>query len=110
MEVTVFEALADPVRRRLLELVAERERPAGELAAQFGVSRPAISRHLRVLHEAGLVSWRSRAQQRIYRLEPGPLDEAGAWIERTRNNWANRLDALERHLDDVWKDSDDEEL
>ncbi|NDL57910.1 metalloregulator ArsR/SmtB family transcription factor [Phytoactinopolyspora mesophila] len=105
MNSTVFEALADPVRRRLLELVAERERPAGELAGEFAVSRPAISRHLRVLSEAGLVSSRSQAQQRIYRLETAPLDEASAWIERTRSNWAARLDAMERHLDKLEKDT-----
>jgi DNA-binding transcriptional ArsR family regulator len=102
---TVFEALADPIRRRLLELVAERERSAGELAAEFTVSRPAISRHLRVLSEAGLVSSRSHAQQRIYRLETAPLDEVSAWIERTRSNWADRLDAMEHHLDTMWKDT-----
>lgn len=105
MSTKVFEALADPVRRRLLELVAERERPAGDLAAEFTISRPAISRHLRVLTEAGLVSSRSQAQQRIYRLETGQLDEASAWIERTRGNWADRLDALEQHLDNMEKDT-----
>ncbi|MFB4197682.1 ArsR/SmtB family transcription factor [Streptomyces carpaticus] len=95
----VFEALADPIRRRVLELVAAGERTAGELAAEFDVSRPAVSRHLRVLTEAGLVTWRSDAQRRLYRLEPGPLADAGRWIERTRDHWAARLDALERHLD-----------
>ncbi|MFC5754292.1 ArsR/SmtB family transcription factor [Actinomadura rugatobispora] len=106
MTASVFEALADPVRRRLLELVAERERPAGELAAEFDLSRPAVSRHLRVLSQAGLVSWRHHAQQRIYRLEPAPLEEAGAWIERTRDNWAARLDSIERHLNDIAKDTE----
>ncbi|TDC52057.1 ArsR family transcriptional regulator [Actinomadura sp. KC345] len=104
MTTNVFEALSDPVRRRLLELVAERERPAGELAAEFDVSRPAVSRHLRVLGEAGLVSWRHQAQQRIYRLEPAALDEVSTWIERTRSNWAARLDAFERHLDEQWEE------
>ncbi|MGW0483439.1 ArsR/SmtB family transcription factor [Nonomuraea sp. NPDC003214] len=99
MRTGVFEALADPVRRRLLELVAERERTAGELAAEFDTSRPAVSKHLRVLREAGLVTYRNEAQRRLYRLDPGPLEEAGAWIERTRSNWAARLDSLERHLD-----------
>lgn len=95
----MFEALGDPVRRRLLELVSERERTAGELAGEFTTSRPAISKHLRVLREAGLVTFRRDAQRRLYGLNPGPLEEAGAWIERTRGNWAGRLDALERHLD-----------
>ncbi|WP_106253733.1 ArsR/SmtB family transcription factor [Allonocardiopsis opalescens] len=108
MAASVFEALADPVRRRLLELVAERERTAGELAAEFAISRPAVSRHLRVLAEAGLVGWRGEAQRRLYRLEPGPLAEAGAWIERTRDSWAGRLDAMERHLDDTWREQPDD--
>ncbi|ONI85351.1 transcriptional regulator [Actinosynnema sp. ALI-1.44] len=94
----VFEALADPTRRRLLELVADGEHTAGELAAEFVVSRPAISRHLRVLREAGLVACRTEAQRRLYRLDPAPLAEAGAWLERTRSNWASRLDALTQHL------------
>lgn len=96
---TVFDALADPIRRRLLELVARGERTAGELASEFSVSRPAISRHLRVLRDSGLVTWRGQAQQRLYRLNPAPLEEAAAWIERTRDQWTTRLDALERHLD-----------
>lgn len=104
---TVFDALADPIRRRLLELVAERERTAGELAGEFSVSRPAISRHLRVLRDCGLVSWRGRAQQRLYRLNPAPLEEAATWIDRTRDRWAARLDALERHLDTEEQDDDD---
>ena len=98
----VFEALADPTRRRILELVAARERTAGELAAEFTTSRPAVSRHLRVLREAGLVAWRGEAQRRLYRLDAAPLVEAGAWIERTRAGWAARLDAFEQHLDERW--------
>jgi DNA-binding transcriptional ArsR family regulator len=96
----VFEALADPTRRRLLELVAAGERTAGDLAAEFDMSRPAVSRHLRVLADAGLVAWRGEAQRRLYRLRPGPLEQAGAWIESTRDAWAARLDSLERHLDE----------
>lgn len=99
-----FAALADPTRRRLLELVAGGERSAGDLAAEFDVSRPAISRHLRVLREAGLVTWRGDAQQRLYRLDPSGLDEVMGWVERTRDSWAARLDALEAHLDDLWRD------
>jgi DNA-binding transcriptional ArsR family regulator len=96
----VFEALADPTRRRILELVASGERTAGELAAEFATSRPAVSRHLRVLREAGLITWRGDAQRRLYRLDAEPLAVAEAWIERTRDNWAARLDAFARHLDD----------
>jgi DNA-binding transcriptional ArsR family regulator len=96
----VFEALADPTRRRILELVASGERTAGELAAEFATSRPAVSRHLRVLRDAGLVAWRGEAQRRLYRLDAAPLADAGAWIERTRDDWAHRLDAFEQHLDE----------
>lgn len=104
MTADVFEALADPTRRRLLELVTRRERTAGELAAEFDVSRPAVSRHLRVLREAGLVDWRGEGQRRLYRLRPGGLAEVDDWLERTRDNWAARLDAFEAHLDERWKD------
>ncbi|OZM81999.1 helix-turn-helix transcriptional regulator [Pseudonocardia sp. MH-G8] len=100
----VFEALADPTRRRILELVASGERTAGELAAEFATSRPAVSRHLRVLRDAGLVAWRGDAQRRLYRLDAAPLADAGAWIERTRSNWATRLDAFEKHLDERWNE------
>ena len=92
----MFEALADPTRRRVLELLADRERTAGELASAFDVSRPAVSRHLRVLREVGLVRWRGEAQQRIYSLEPAPLAELDTWLQQF---WTNALDRLERHLD-----------
>lgn len=94
----VFEALADPTRRRMLELLAVRERSAGELVAEFDVTQPAISRHLRVLRDAGLVNYRREAQRRFYRLEPGPLESLDRWLEQYRSYWADRLDALERHL------------
>jgi DNA-binding transcriptional ArsR family regulator len=95
----VFAALADPTRRRIVELVATGERTAGELAAEFAITRPSVSRHLRVLREAELLAWRGDAQRRLYRLDPAALVEAGAWVERTRDRWADRLDALEQHLD-----------
>jgi DNA-binding transcriptional ArsR family regulator len=97
--VEVFEALADPTRRRIVELLAEDERSAGELAGQFRVSRPAISKHLRVLREAGLVRVRGEAQRRIYRLEPEALGRAEGWLARHRQFWQERLDALEAHLE-----------
>lgn len=84
-------ALADPIRRRVLELVRDGEVPAGELAAQFPVSRPAVSRHLRVLREAGLVHERRDGRLRLYRADPAPLAELRAWLDRY---WADRLDAL----------------
>jgi DNA-binding transcriptional ArsR family regulator len=92
------EALVDPTRRRILELLAEGERSAGELAAEFEVSRPAVSRHLRVLRRHGLVSVRSDAQRRLYSLDPAPLAELDEWLGRYRSFWSQRLDALETQL------------
>jgi DNA-binding transcriptional ArsR family regulator len=97
--VTVFEALADPTRRRVLELLADRELSAGELAASFPLSRPAVSRHLRVLREAGLVRSRGEAQRRVYSLDPAPLAEVDEWLEAYRRFWTGALDRLERHLE-----------
>jgi DNA-binding transcriptional ArsR family regulator len=96
--VNALEALADPTRRRIVELLAERERSAGELAAQFPVSRPAVSRHLRVLRETGLVQRRGEAQRRLYSLDPTPLAELDEWLGRYRPFWAQRLDALDTQL------------
>ena len=92
------EALADPTRRRIVELLAERDRTAGELAAQFTTSRPAVSRHLRVLRERGLVRARNEAQRRVYSLDPAPLAELDAWLARYRSLWSQRLDALGTEL------------
>ena len=94
----VFEALADPTRRRIVELLAEEERSVGDLASHFLSSRPAISKHLRVLREAGVVDSRGEAQRRIYRLEPAALGEAEGWLARHRTFWEQRLDALEARL------------
>src|SRR6267154_2785753 len=91
-------ALADPTRRRIVELLAVRERTAGELVDEFDMSAPAISQHLNVLREAGLVTTRVEGQSRIQTLNPAGLDELEAWLERTRNFWSKRLDALEREL------------
>jgi DNA-binding transcriptional ArsR family regulator len=93
-----FAALADPTRRKIVELLAERDRDAGELAASFPVSRPAVSRHLRVLKESGLVTVRPRAQRRVFSLDPRPLDELASWLDRYRSFWSQRLDALETEL------------
>jgi len=87
----VATAVADPIRRRVLELVRDREVPAGELADAFPVSRPAVSRHLRVLREAGLVRERRDGRLRLYRADPAPLAELREWLERY---WDERLDAL----------------
>lgn len=85
-------AIADPIRRALLELVRDREIPAGELAARFDVSRPAVSRHLRVLREAGLVRERRVGKHRLYRADPAPLAELRSWLD---DYWAGRLNALQ---------------
>jgi DNA-binding transcriptional ArsR family regulator len=99
--VETLGALADPTRRQIVALLARGELSAGDLAARFPVSRPAISRHLRVLREAGLVEVRTDAQRRLYRVRPEPLAEIDAWIAPYRRLWAQRLDDLERHLDET---------
>ncbi len=91
-------AIADPTRRRIVELLAERDRTAGELVAEFDMSAPAISQHLKVLREAGLVTTRAEGQTRVQALNPDGLDELGSWLEKTRAFWSRRLDALEREL------------
>lgn len=98
---TSFQVLADPNRRRILDLLLERPRPVGELVERLGLSQPGTSKHLRALREAGLVRVRSRAQQRWYELRPEPLTEVDAWLQPYRRLWAARLDALERHLDSM---------
>lgn len=80
-----FARLADPTRRRIVELLAERNRDAGELAAAFTVSRPAVSRHRRVLRESGLLAVRPRAQRRVFSLDARPLDELASWLDRYRS-------------------------
>jgi len=96
--VNALAALADPTRRRILELLAEDERTAGELAETFTTSRPGVSRHLRVLREHGLVRAREEGQRRVYSLDPRPLAELDAWLARYRRFWANRLDALDTEV------------
>lgn len=91
-------AIADPTRRRIVELLAQGERTTGELVEEFDVSAPAISQHLNVLREAGLVVTRAEGQRRIQSLNPAGFDEIEAWLERTRSFWSKRLDALEREL------------
>jgi DNA-binding transcriptional ArsR family regulator len=93
-----LEALADPTRRRIVELLAQRARTTGELVEEFDVSAPAISQHLNVLRNAGLVRTRAEGQSRIQSLDPAGLDEIGAWLEKTRAFWSRNLDALEREL------------
>jgi DNA-binding transcriptional ArsR family regulator len=96
---TTFEVVAEPTRRRILDLLRERSRPVGELVELFGLSQPLVSKHLRVLRDAGLVRVHQDAQRRWYELRPEPLVEVDAWLEPYRRLWADSLDALERHLD-----------
>src|ERR1700694_6044646 len=94
-----FEVLAEPNRRRILDLLRVADRPVGDLVDHLTVSQPAVSKHLRILRDAGLVEVRSDAQKRIYRLRTEPLRAVDAWLEPYRQLWASRLDLLERHLD-----------
>jgi DNA-binding transcriptional ArsR family regulator len=98
---TTSEVLAEPTRRRILELLLERARPVGELVDVLGLSQPGVSKHLRVLRDGGFVAVRPDAQRRIYEVRPAPLAEVDQWLEPYRRLWAGRLDALERHLDDT---------
>ncbi|MCI0687474.1 MAG: metalloregulator ArsR/SmtB family transcription factor [Sporichthyaceae bacterium] len=98
MQTVVLAALADETRLRIVELLAEADLPSGGLADRFPISRPAISRHLRVLREAGLVRVEARAQQRIYSLDPAPLAELDEWLSHYRQFWSQRLDALETEI------------
>ena len=93
-----FLALSDPTRRRIIEMLGERALPAGEIGGQFSVSPPAISQHLKVLREAGLVRITVDGQRRIYSLEPDGLDEIEVWLRKVRGDWKQRLDDLEREL------------
>jgi DNA-binding transcriptional ArsR family regulator len=99
--ISTFDVLAEPTRRRILDLLLDDERPVNDLVAKLDISQPGVSKHLRVLREAGLVAVRTDAQRRLYRVRPEPLAEVDAWLEPYRRLWANRLDALERHLDDT---------
>jgi DNA-binding transcriptional ArsR family regulator len=97
---TTFEVLAEPARRRILDLLREQPRAVGELVDAVGLSQPGTSKHLRVLRDAGLVDVSKDAQRRVYRLRLEPLAELDAWLEPYRRLWAGQLDALERHLDE----------
>ena len=92
-------ALADPTRFQIVEMLGAGERSAGEIERALKVSQPNASKHLRVLREAGLVRMRKDRQRRLYRIDPAPLAELDAWLARYRHFWSDRLDALQRHLD-----------
>jgi DNA-binding transcriptional ArsR family regulator len=96
---TAFEVLAEPNRRHILDLLRDRERSVGELVELVRISQPGVSKHLRVLRQAGLVTVRIDAQRRWYRLRPEPLTEIDTWLAPYRKYWSDRLDAPEEHLD-----------
>jgi DNA-binding transcriptional ArsR family regulator len=100
-DADVFELLAEPNRRRILELLRGGERPVGEIAGALGLAQPATSKHLRAMRDGGLVAVRIDAQRRFYRLRPEPLRELHGWLGEFRALWDRRLDALERHLDQM---------
>src|SRR4030095_15935318 len=97
--VSASAAVSEPARRRILELLRERERPVGELVGHLKLSQPGVSKHLRVLREAGLVRVRRGGKRRWYGLRAEPLAELDGWLAPYRELWGGRLDALEQHLD-----------
>jgi DNA-binding transcriptional ArsR family regulator len=96
---SAFAILAEPNRRAILSLLASSERSVSEIERQLGMPQPSVSKHLRVLREAGFVASRVEAQRRVYRIQPAPLQDVDAWLEPFRRYWSPHLDALERHLD-----------
>lgn len=96
--MSAYAALAEPHRRRILDLLRTGEQPVTHLVTHLGLSQPGVSKHLKVLREAGLVVARPEGKQRMYALQPGPLVEVVQWLEPYRMFWSSRLDALERHL------------
>ncbi|MCA9598396.1 MAG: winged helix-turn-helix transcriptional regulator [Myxococcales bacterium] len=96
---SAFSVIAEPNRRAILSLLASSEQSVGELEEQLGMPQPSVSKHLRVLREAGFVEARVDAQRRVYRLRPEPLMEVDEWLEPFRRFWSSHVDALERHLD-----------
>lgn len=96
--MTTFEALADPVRRRILALLRQGEQPAGALVDALNLAQPSVSKHLKTLREAGLVRSRTDGPRRLYSLDPAPLAELDAWLAPYRHFWADKLDALGDHL------------
>jgi DNA-binding transcriptional ArsR family regulator len=96
---SAFGIIAEPNRRAILGLLAAREQSVGEIERRLGMPQPAVSKHLRVLREAGFVESTVDAQRRLYRLKPGRFEEMDMWLAQFRRFWSTHLDALERHLD-----------
>jgi DNA-binding transcriptional ArsR family regulator len=99
MRTDAFAVLAEPTRRRILEELRRSDGSVNELVTVLAINQPAMSKHLKVLREAGFVSCRTVAQRRVYRIEPLPFRELDAWLEPYRRLWSTHLDALQRHLD-----------
>jgi DNA-binding transcriptional ArsR family regulator len=97
--LSALQVLAEPRRVQILDLLRESERPVGDLVERVGLSQPAVSKHLRVLKDAGLVEARADAQRRVYRIRPEPLVELDDWLASYRQLWTTHLDRLEEHLD-----------
>jgi DNA-binding transcriptional ArsR family regulator len=98
---TVFDVIAEPKRRAILSMLASSELSVGQIERRLRVPQPTVSKHLRVLREAGFVERTVDAQRRIYRLRPGPLQEVDDWLDQFRRFWSAHVDALERHLDRI---------
>jgi DNA-binding transcriptional ArsR family regulator len=96
--LSTFEVIAEPSRRKILDLLRRQDHAVGELVTELGLAQPAVSKHLRVLRDAGLVTAEVAAQRRVYRLRAEPLQELDAWVAAYRPHWAQHLNALERHL------------
>jgi DNA-binding transcriptional ArsR family regulator len=106
---SVYEVIVEPNRRAILSLLATSERSVGEIETQLRMPQPTVSKHLRVLKDAGIVQSRIDAQRRLYRLEPKPLQEVDEWLDQFRRFWSVHVDALERHLDRMYPDNKQEE-
>ena len=102
---SAFAVIAEPNRRAILSMLASSERSVSELMQQLRLPQPSVSKHLKVLREGGFVASRVEAQRRVYRLNPGPLQEVDAWLEPFRRFWSKHVDALEQHLDRMGKAS-----
>jgi DNA-binding transcriptional ArsR family regulator len=102
---SAFQIIAEPNRRAILSLLVSSQQSVGEIERRLRMSQPTVSKHLRVLREAGFVESTVDAQRRLYRLKPEPLHEVNAWLEQFRRFWSDRVDALERHLDRMERSS-----
>jgi DNA-binding transcriptional ArsR family regulator len=105
----VFEVIVEPNRRAILGLLASSEKSVGEIEAQLRMTQPTVSKHLKVLRDAGFVQSRIDAQRRVYKIQPEPLQELEAWLEPFRRFWTPHVDALERHLDRIHPIRENEE-